>query len=621
MKTSRIFRIFSFCTIGAIVASCSSVEDLKQKYPSVQINTEPEVMEVHADSVSLTISGKLPPKYMSKKGVIKFTPYITHKSGTKELERFFIKGPKAKIEEDVNVIATIGKEGGSFERSFKMPYKPSFKKARVESGVDFRIERQYDTLCKCSSKKNPDTFTRGTITTSLTVKPFDLVRMGGVNKARADQSRKPGERPGELQGGRSDVFTPKNNRRAPGKGVIKPDRVTQSGTIFFEINRSYIRASEKEGKAMQRIRSFARQDQLKIKTVKINSFASPDGELELNANLTKERAQSTFEYLERELKSLGHESVNDTNFRKQAETKEDWDGFRKLVRQSDLDSRQKILDIATSNMALEEKEASIRKMDVWEDYMVDTLLPKLRRSEIKVIGFMRIRPLDTLRDIARNQGLDSLHRKELIKLAYRTNDVDRKREIYKHFTQRYPDDWIGHNNLHALLLFEGRYEEALKAFKKLNERFPNKGPIMNNLGIAYRHAHEYKKARKQYEAAKAQGVDERNNLGILDIKVAEYESATNTFEQNRYDYNVALAHTLNGTYDKALEVIDNITTKTADVYYLKAIVGARKGDEELMTTSLRRAVEKGQGIRDRAKNDLEFREYHGTETFKNALRY
>jgi hypothetical protein len=40
-----------------------------------------------------------------------------------------------------------------------------------------------------------------------------------------------------------------------------------------------------------------------------------------------------------------------------------------------------------------------------------------------------------------------------------------------------------------------------------------------------------------------------------------------------------------------------------------------------MTTSLRRAVEKGEGIRDRAKNDLEFRDYKDSEAFKNALRY
>jgi hypothetical protein len=35
-------------------------------------------------------------------------------------------------------------------------------------------------------------------------------------------------------------------------------------------------------------------------------------------------------------------------------------------------------------------------------------------------------------------------------------------------------------------------------------------------------------------------------------------------------------------------------------------------------------VEKGgqeAGIRDRAKQDLEFREYHGSEEFKNAIRY
>lgn len=621
MKTSRIFKLFSCITLAGLITSCSSVQDLKEEYPSVQIEAEPEVMEVHADTIDVTISGNLPEGYMDKEGVIKFTPFIKHKKGSQKLDRFYVKGPDAKIKQDVNVIATIGKDGGSFERSLKMAYEPKYKTSRLESGVDFRIEKNYDTLCKCSSKEKPDTFIRGTITTSLTVKPFDDVRMGGVSKSRDDKSKLPGERPGELQGGRSDVFNPGNNRRRPGKGVIKPENVTQSGTIFFEINRSVIRASEKEGKAMQKIRDFARREQLIIQTVKINSFASPDGELELNADLTKDRAESTFKYLEKELKELGHASVNDTNFQKQAETKEDWDGFRRLVRQSDIDQKQKILDIATSNMSLDEKEDAIRELDAWEKELEGGILPELRRSEIKVKGFLRIRPLDSLRSIAEQEGLDSLHRKELIKLAYRSNSIEQKREIYKHYSNRFPKDWIGHNNLKALLLFEGKYEQALKAFKDLNDRFPGKGAILNNLGVAYRHVNEYKKAREQYEAAKQKGVDERNNMGILDIKVADYNSATQNFEDNRYDYNVALAHTLNGSYDKALDVISSITTKTSDVYYLKAIVGARKGDQELMTTSLRRAVEEGDGVRDRAKNDLEFRDYHGSEDFKNALRY
>ena len=624
MKMRRIFRLTSFIALGGAIASCSSVEDLKQSYPSVQVNTDPEVMEVHADTIDLTITGQVPEGYMDNDAVIKFNPYIQHEDGKKKLDRFFVKGSDVEIEQDVNTIATIDEGGGSFEKSIKFPYESSFKTATLEAKVDFQKKSNYDSLSKCCEEPISDTITRGTITTPLTVKPFDIVRMAGVERAEADKSRKPGERPGELEGGRSGVFSPEENRRSPGEGVIKPERVTHQGTIFFKINRANIRASEKEGEAMQRIRDFARQKQLKIRTVKINSYASPDGELERNATLTQNRGDNTFDYMKEELRALGHASVNDTNFQKQAETKEDWDGFRRLARKSDFPSKDKVLDIATSSMALEEKEDALRELEVFDGYLAETLLPKLRRSEIEIIGFKRIRPLDTLRAISERDGLDSLHRKELLKLGYRSNDIDQKREVYKHYSERFPDDFIGPNNLNALLLYEGRYDEALKAFKQLNEQFPNKGPILNNLGVAYRHANEYAMAREKYEAARSEGIDERNNLGILDINVAEYASATESFENNRYDYNVALAHTLNDSYEEALDVISSITTKTADVYYLKAIVGARMGDEEIMTTSLRRAVEKGgqeAGIRDRAKQDLEFREYHGSEEFKNAIRY
>ncbi len=623
MKTKRLFPLTLFLLSLIILSSgCNPLKNLHEDYPKVKVSTKPDVMEVHADSLEIEILGKIPEEYMEKKGVIKYNPTIIHKSGDTTLAPFFIKGEDAKIkEESVDPIATIPyKDGGTFKHTIKLPYKPDYKKAELKTLVNFKIESKYDTLDKCTGR-DPDSLTEGTITTSLTVKPLEDVLIAGVEPSKGQQKFKPGERPGDLEGSKDDIFAPDNHTRKPLDGVVRPESVNQEGTIFFEINRSKVRESEKKGEEMQGIRNFAKNENLVINGVVINSYASPDGELELNANLTKERANSTYEYLKKDLKSLGHQSIHDSDFYKKASTEEDWSGFQKLVQESDLEEKNEILNIANSNMALDEKESAIRKMDVWEPYMVDTLLPKLRRSEINVQGFLRIRPLDSIRDIASNQKLDSLHRKELIKLAYESNSLSRKREIYNHYTKRYPQDWIGYNNLYALLLFEGQYKEAKKAFQKLDKRFPNNAYIQNNLGVANRHIRLYDTARMNYKFAKTQGKNESNNLGILDIKVAKYESSVKTFEDNRCDYNVALAYTLKEDYDKALEKIECITNKTADVYYLKAIVGARQGNIELMTTSLRRAVKKNGKIRERAKNDLEFRKYHGTPEFKNALRY
>lgn len=623
MQFPKKIQVLLFSSLMILSYSCNPLENLQEDYSKVKVETSPDVMEVHADSIDMEIKGEIPGDYMEKDAVIKYRPNIVHKSGDTTLDVFFIKGEDAKISDtSVEASATIPKDqGGSFSHNFRIPYESDYKKSRLDALVNFKIESKYDSLDQCSSPAISDSLTAGAITTSLTVKPFDDVLIAGIDSRSGKSKFKPGERPGDLEGDKSESYRPQNNTRAPKDGVVKPANINQEGTINFDLDRSFIRESEKDGEAMKKIRDFAKQDNLVISGVVINSYASPDGELDHNAELTRNRAESTYEYLKEELKGLGHESVHDSDFYRKASTKEDWGGFQRLVQQSDLNEKDEILNIANSNMALDEKEAAIRKMDVWEPYMVDTLLPKLRRSDIDVKGFLRVRPQNEIENIADEKGLDSLHRKELIKLAYHSKDVERKREIYKNYTERYPDNWVGHNNLKALLLFEGRYKEAKKAFDKLDERYPDNAYIQNNLGVANRHMSHYSTARENYLFAKQKGKDERNNLGILDIKVAEYASSVENFEDKRCDYNVALAYTLKEDYENALKKIECITNKTADVFYLRAIVGARKGDIDLMTTSLTRAVEMNGQIRERAKNDLEFRDYHGTPEFKNALRY
>lgn len=615
--------------IVVLISGCNPIEQLQKNYKkNVRLNTEPELMEVHADTVELEIKGRISEGYLKKNAVLRFDPILSYNGTGKNFEPFYVREENVDVNSDSeegssdkNYVASINrKSGGSFSYSVKLPYEPKMKNSKLETSVSFKIASDYDSLEKCGNQEPMDTLTEGTITTPLTVKSKETVMMGGIAQSEKDKDLKPGESPQDLEGAGSEAFSPKNQTRSPAYGTVKPEIVRESGTIFFEINRSYIRASEKEGEEMNKIRNFAKQDQLKLSDIEISAFASPDGELDLNANLTQERANSTHDYLKKELMALGHSSVHDSDFNKEATTKEDWNGFKRLVQESDLDSKNEILKIANSNMGLDEKEDAIREMEVWEPYMVETLLPKLRRSEINLKGFLKIRPYDSIKAIADKHGLDSLHKKELLRLANRSNNIERKREIYENYSERNPDDWVGQNNLHALLLFEGRYEEAKEAFDKLSDKFPEVPQIKNNLGIANRHMMNYEKARDNYEFAKSKGLNVNNNLAILDIKVAEYSSATETFSEERCDYNVALAYTLDEQYEKALEKIDCITEKSADVFYLRAIIGARQGNTELMTTSLTRAIEKDSSIRERAKNDLEFHQYHGSEDFKNAIR-
>lgn len=630
MKNKISLAFLTLISFAFIFNGCSGIKQMKQDYNSVEVYTEPEVLEVHGDTVQFTIKGNFPPKYFDKKGMIKFTPSIRYQGGSKNFDGFYLKGEKVELADDkkntYNVIKTISyQDGGSFERDYKIPYKKGMENSLVESAIDYKIDSEFDELDKCMSKEESDSITAGTITTPLSVKPKERMYLGGVSEKdktakEQEMEEKYGPQANKQSDAGKDLYRPKSGVRKPYDGVVKPADKMVTATIFFEINDSRIRQSEKEGEAMEKVESFTETSQLRLNNIFIKSYASPDGELELNENLTQERANSTHDYLSSFLKQKGFESVHDTDFNKRATTEEDWSGFKKMIQQSDLDAKGKILDIANSNLPLDEKESSIRELDAWEPYITEEIMPELRRSHIKVKGFIEVQSLEDIRQLAEDHGLDTLNKQEKIKLAYHSNDINRKREIYQHYTEEYPDDWVGYNNLGVLLLYEARYEEARESFLQYAKRFPEVPEIQNNLGVANSNLKHYDSARDNYMAAQQGGLSVGNNLGILDIKVGDYESAINNFPQNQCDYNVALAYTLNENYEMAKNKIECIVDKKADHFYLRAIVAARNDNTELMTTSLTRAVELKEDYRSKAKNDIEFRDYHGTPKFKNALR-
>jgi len=185
---------------------------------------------------------------------------------------------------------------------------------------------------------------------------------------------------------------------------------------------------------------------------------------------------------------------------------------------------------------------------------------------------------------------------------------------------RFPQDWAGRNNYAAVLLQKGQYQEANDIYEALHSEFRNNDTINNNLGVAKRFLRKYNEAKDLYTGAQQNGIKENNNLGILYIKYGDYENSVNSFEQDRCDYNVVLAYTLKGDYETAKRKFECIETKKAADYYLRAIIGARSGDKELMTTSLTRAIEMDASFRDMAKEDLEFKNYLNTAEFTNAIR-
>ncbi len=123
-------------------------------------------------------------------------------------------------------------------------------------------------------------------------------------------------------------------------------------------------------------------------------------------------------------------------------------------------------------------------------------------------------------------------------------------------------------------------------FAKASNLAADNGIVLNNNGAMAAKDKDFEKAKEDYMAAQKQGVDVSYNMGIVKIAEGNYNGAINSFGGTKCDYNLALAHTLSGNYNAATSTL-NCAEKTADVYYLQAIIGARTNNDAMVFENLK----------------------------------
>jgi tetratricopeptide (TPR) repeat protein len=558
--------------------ACKSPKKLAKTIDKMELKSEPEVLEVHGDSILVTIKGKFPPHTFSKNGIVKFQPVLHYGDQEQPLKVMYLKGEKARYE---NAKTISYSKGGSFTYTDKVEYTPAMKKSNLLLTGQVKLDSRYDDLDQCQQVKT-DSTALGTITTSLTVKPTDDVLF----------------------------YEDKSPAASTMKKVI----------FYYVINEGRLRDTVMKGPQVRQFRSIINDSTFKFTGITFKSYASPDGEIDLNARLTQERANSAIDLAKKEFKKLDATKRYDESFDSKPDANEDWEGFKRLVSESNIAGKDDIMSIANSNMGLEEKEAALRKLPSWNE-LKKTILPRLRRTEVIFNGSGTLRSLEEVRAVSgTSNNYDQLSQREVMMMANASTDSAEQERMYQYYMNKYPNDWAGKNNYAAFLIKHRQYEQAHAILDELSNQYRDNDTIHNNLGVAKRFLRKYNEAKENYTDASNGGIPENNNLGILYIKYGEYDNAVQSFEADRCDYNVALAYTLKGDYETAKRKIDCIEDKTADVYYLRAIIGARSGDRELMTTSLTQAVQKDPSLRDMAKEDLEFRAHHGKDYFENAIR-
>ncbi|MAX68104.1 MAG: hypothetical protein CMP60_00170 [Flavobacteriales bacterium] len=542
-----------------IIMSClgCGLEKMASDYNKVVYEQTPTIPEVHGGQLSVDLKGTFPEKYFAKKAIVEITPVIIDENGVEsKLKSITLQGEQATGGD-----ATIFFEsGGEFTYSDKIRYTDEMLNSTLELRALATLEDDNKVL-------GPVTIASGVITTSMRVQNDEIV-------AVADH------------------------------GYKEVETVSETATIYFLVNKSNIRTTEKSDDDVKKLQDFIKQG-YKTESFVVKSSASPEGTEKINSELSDDRQNSTLTYAKYLLKKLQADgSAEDDNYNLSS-TGADWNGFNKLVEKSTIDEKSTILSLSNRNKEKTQKERGELLQDMAQVYdaLEGDVLQYLRKSEITINSYL---PKKTREEIVLLSLTDpsDLSVEELLYSATLEENKSNLIDIYNNVIELH-NDWRAYNNIACIYLLEMDKENAIDYLNQAIENGGANNPdVLNNLGIVASWDGDLVKAEEFFNKANASN----HNKAILSIKKGDYRSASRYY-RGQETYNATLATILNGDNNSAC------TQNTAQCYYLNAIAGARLGNENRVFTNLEKAINSNSDYKNQAEKDLEFLNYRENEKF------
>lgn len=539
MKKRKNMGLPLIVAIAFVLNSCG-LSSMISKFESIDYTITPTEVEVHGGKVAIELDVTVPEKYFNKSATMSFTPKLVWEGGESAFKSVTLQGEKVSS----NGITIGYVTGGKFSFS--------------------------DVINYSSDMLAADLFATATATLN------DKTKSLGTEK---------------IAEGVMATATRVANNEVPAIAAHTYEQETvleETATIYFSVNQSNVRYSQKSSDDMKRLKEFAKLG-YKTHSIEISSFASPEGTLDVNDKVSDNRAKSTFNYTKQLLRSLKVDGARNNDIYIQSSKGEDWGGFNSLVKASQMKDKSKVLNIVRSQNDPQKREEAIRDMAEIYDALEDDVLPKLRKATITLRAYQ---PKKTDEEIAAlaTENPTELDNKELLFAAEIT---DKDMAIYTTATTQFPNDYRGFNNIAALHLANGDVAQAKTWLDKANAISANEDPILENYGIIAAWEGNIDKAQALFDQGNAAAV----NQGMLDIRQGDYKGAVSKLNGN--SYNATLAKIMNG---------NNVTTTavTASAHYLNAVSAARSGDNALAIDNLNKAFALDASLKSEAQNDIEF---------------
>ena len=565
-----------------VLSACGGMSKMAKMAEQVQWDITPKVLEMHGDSIEVEVSATFPQKYFIATATLELTPVLKYEGGEKAFASKTVQGEKVQENNEVVPFA----QGKTIKWKSKIAFDEAMRKSElVLNGKASMKGKSVDV----PFGKKAD----GVMSTALLL-DYKAMTIGAADKFQ---------------------------------------RVTndsKGATLFFVINKADIQNKELKKDEVAALKQFladaANNERIEVKGVEISAFASPDGEESLNDKLAANRMKNSDSFFKKELKKAKLNA--DASVYKTTSLAEDWDGFKTLMQESDIQDKELILRVLSmySDPVVREKE--IKNISAAYEEIADKILPQLRRSKLSVnIAVIGHSDEELKAMVAAND--EKLTIEEMLYAATLTEDNNEKLSIYQKAADKFPEDWRAINNVGHINYKLGKVAEAKAAFEKAKGIDASNTVVLNNLGACALADGDVAAAKEFFSAAAGAGDEVSYNQAIILTKKGEYENALNLYQSSKLNtFNWALCKYLNyfntkngDVFDATLGILNKIEDQdNAKFPYLKAVIAARKQDKDLLINSLKVAVEKDASLGAYAAKDIEFAQYAEDADFKNIAK-
>lgn len=567
MKKQTIKVLALLVVAGGFSTGCNLLKE-------VNYECNPDPLEMHADSVEITVEVTFPEKSLNKKAAVEFTPTL----GSTSLKPVRVQGEKATGSGD----AIQYKAGGKITYTDKVPYKADMETAKlVVTGKIYKGEKEKGEV------EATEICDACIITPYLVNKDFKVIYA-------------------------EDKF----------------ERVTPQSTlttINYLKGRSEVRSTEMRDDDVKDLQAFLEManenPKIEVTAINVTGYASPEGEEDKNNSLSTDRASSGAESSMKVAKDAEHTKGQAESDYSTKGSGEDYEGFkRELMADDKMDEsdKQLVLRILEQEKNPATREQKMRDLGKSFTYLDRNIFPQLRRAEI-VTNYDETGFSDEEMMKYSVSKADTLNLEELLFCATLYTDLNEKLRVYKMAEARYPDDYRTSNNVGAVLYEMNKISEAKAKFEKSNNAMENE-IAKNNLGAVAGVNGDRTKAAKFL--SQAGGAKETSyNKGILDIQNGKYSSAVTNLGKEEASFNLALAQMLDGNASSVDGTIgDSDDAETAQGAYLKAVAAARQDNLSAVISNLKSAFAKDGSYKAKAMKDREFIKWIEDATFAALVK-